>query len=176
MTSYYGTPCRSSEPAEGYWGPSSTEDNVSTAAFSPSLAEETLGTYDALFDVELNVSDALATATMCRKNNWIDPATRSLTLQSVTLNAEVGMFAMIDIVFNFPAGGGVDKHVNVHTIHATGSKIEFADTVPELMWAGLIIILLRQEITQLFFAGVHHKCLDYWLDMWCLVDWVSIFV
>jgi hypothetical protein len=25
-------------------------------------------------------------------------------------------------------------------------------------------------------AGYDRKCLDYWLDLWCVVDWVSIFV
>jgi hypothetical protein len=112
-----------------------------------------------------------------------------LNLQSVTLNAEIGMFAIIDIQFEFPASGGVEKKVRVHTIHAVGSKIDFMDILPELAWVGMIILLVRQEVSQMLrsgckrddddrfsCAGFREGCLDYWLDLWCVVDWVSIFV
>lgn len=188
LSTMYRTDCRSSEDATGPFGPLlaatlPTDPNASGApvtdfpghAYAPSSTSDEKGVYDGLFDVELNISDALETATACRKYNWLDGATRSLSMQSVTLNAQIGMFALIDIKFNFPPGGGVEKKVRVHTIHAVGSKIEFMDIIPELMWAGMIVLLLRQEITQMCMSCWHRKCLDYWLDMWCVVDWISIF-
>jgi len=181
LAAFYRTDCRSSEFASASYGPAapsmaSALSPSLAAPFKPSTSSDAEGDYDALFDIELNVSDALETASTCRKYKWIDAATRSVNLQSVALNAEIGMFAIIDIQFEFPPGGGVDKKVKVHTIHAVGSKIEFSDIIPELMWAGMIALLLRQEITQMMWAGWERRCLDYWLDLWCVVDWVSIFV
>jgi hypothetical protein len=169
MVTFFGSQCRSSVDATSY----GLRASLNNSAFKPSTTAD--GYFDGLFDVEFNITDALATATMCRKNNWIDGATRSLNLQTVTLNAEIGMFAIVDIEFKFPAGGGVEKKVGVHTIHAVGSKIEFIDIVPELIWAGLILVLIRQEVVQMAYSGWERKCLDYWLDLWCVVDWVSIF-
>lgn len=169
----YRTDCRSAED-DSSTRPSGGSNATGSAAFSPSTAPFADGYYDSLFDIELPIKDALATATLCRDHHWVDGATRELTLQTVTLNAEIGMFALVDVMFKFPAGGGVEKEVKVHTIHATGSKITFTDIIPELMWAFMIVVLLRQEITQMCFAGWRRECLDYWLDMWCIVDWISI--
>jgi len=185
FSDFYRTDCRSKEAATGSYGPMAMNTTNTTRnsihAFQPSVAKEQDGYYDALFDVELNISSSLETATLCRKYNWIDGATRTVNLQSVALNAEVGMFAIIDIEFKFPAGGGVEKKVGVHTIHTTGSKQSFSDIIPELMWAGMIILLIRQEIWQMCSAGCGEAgfksgCMDYWLDLWCVVDWISIFV
>lgn len=180
FSDFYRTDCRSKKAATGSYGPTGMNTTNTTRnsihAFQPSVAKEQDGYYDALFDVELNISSSLETATLCRKYNWIDGATRTVNLQSVALNAEVGMFAIIDIEFQFPPGGGVLKKVGVHTIHTTGSKQSFGDIIPELMWAGMIILLIRQEVWQMCKAGYERKCLDYWLDLWCVVDWISIFV
>jgi len=186
LSSFYRTPCRSSEAGTGSYGPTFSPNSslnqgqyYGFQAFQPSTSADigdATGYYDGLFDIEFDITNALDTATVCRKGHWVDAATREVRLQSVTLNAEIGMFAIIDIVFNFPVGGGVEKKVKVHTIHAVGSKIDFLDILPELCWAGMIVLLLRQEIFQMCMAGWHRKCLDYWLDLWCVVDWVSIFV
>lgn len=196
LAAMYRTDCRSSEPFTESFGPflsgaavTSSNSSVSAAssnntsptssdrqsAFQPSTNTEDKGYYDALFDTELDISYALETAVYCRKHNWVDGATHSVTLQTVTLNAEIGMFAIVDIEFKLPAAGGVQKKVKVHTIHATGSNIAFIDIVPELIWAGLIVLLIRQEVVQMLYAGKERKCLDYWLDLWCVVDWFSIF-
>jgi hypothetical protein len=174
LDSVYGMSCRGWDDATGYYGPSNTTGVSSSAvnAFDPSQNDASF--YDALLDVELPASYALETASFCRKNNWIDSATRRLELMGVTLNADVGMFAIINIHFDFRQGGGVEKRVSVNTIHATGQKLTLTDIIPELIWAVMILLLLRQEIFQLAYETYQRRCLDYWMDLWCVVDWVSI--
>lgn len=176
MSKFYYGDCRSEDDSSAYFGPSSGPDaaNTSASAFRASTLKE--GYYDAVFNVERPINESLHLAGFCRKYGWMDSAARSLVLQAVTLNAEVGMFALIYITFEFPPGGSVDAKVNVHTVRAMGSKINFGDIVPELAWAILIILLLRQEISQMCRAGYNRQCFDYWFDLWCVVDWISIFV
>lgn len=201
LTDFYRTECRSSQPSTSPYGPfaaqvATTANSTQAATPAPTISTPTVNTtlpqagteflpsttadgdgyYDALFDVELDISHALETAAYDRKHHWVDGATRTITLEAVTLNAEIGMFAIIDIEFEFPSAGGVQKQVQVHTIQAVGSKIEFIDIVPELIWAGLVILLIRQEVVQMLYSCWEKRCLDYWLDLWCVVDWVSIFV
>jgi len=166
--------CRGWKDASGYFGPSLANSSRSQDAFRPSLNDDRF--YDALLDVELPASFALETTSFCRKYDWIDSATRRLELKGVALNADIGMFAIIRIHFDFFAGGGIDKRVDVHTVHATGQKLELLDIIPELIWAGMILLLLRQELSQLAYEACQRRCLDYWLDLWCVVDWVSILV
>jgi len=186
LNTFYRSECRASEPSSSSYGPSApfSHLNINTTqytnttvdAFQPSATIEEKGYYDALFDVELNISNALETATYCRKQGWVDGATRELTMQAMTLNGEIGMFAIIDVKFSFPSAGGVQKKVRVQTFQAVGSKIEFVDIIPELIWAGLIILLVRQELVQLAVSIWERRCIDYWLDLWCVCDWVSIFI
>jgi polycystin 1L2 len=172
LDTLYGMDCRKSEDAKGYFGPSGVGSNL-TAPFRPSKTE---GFYDAILNVELPVGEALGIASYCRLHRWIDSATRSVDLQFISLNAEVGMFALVHIKFDFLYGGGIDRQLDVHPLQATGQTLEPIDMIPELIWAGMILLLLRQELSQLAFEAFHRRCLDYWLDLWCVVDWVSILV
>lgn len=179
LTNFYRPECRGVDPATGPFGPTNETQVKGNAwyAFGPSTVAKEPGSYDLLLDTEFDVGQALDSAGKCRRFNWIDATTESVGIQAVTLNAEIGMFAIININFDFPSGGGVVKKVRVNTIWALGSKLEFVDIMPELIFMGMIGLLLRQELMQMLCACRSiRKCLDYWLDLWCVVDWVSMIV
>mmetsp|Transcript_42482 Transcript_42482/g.74494 ORF Transcript_42482/g.74494 Transcript_42482/m.74494 type:complete len:1050 (+) Transcript_42482:81-3230(+) len=164
VQTFYLPRCRSGKPATGAYGPGQ-------GGFVPTDTEQ--GFFDVYFDSERPMSDALSEVAYYRKHGWLDGTSKVLHLQAVLLNADVGMFLLLEVTFRFPFGGNVEKQIDAKTIHC-GRKFEFQDYIPELIWAFLIICLLRQEISQLCWECYQRRCLAYWKDLWNMLDWLSI--
>jgi len=173
LTNFYGMPCRSADPAASKYGPANSLNGYEQV-FEPTNADK--GYFDALFDIERSLHDALATATFLRQNNWLDGASRSLELQGAVLNAELGRYALLRVNFTFPFSGGVEKRVYVHTVRAMGESMSPTDIVPELLWGVLILLLIRQEIAQLVVCCYRRRFKEYLSDIWNYVDYLSIVI
>ena len=104
------------------------------------------GFYDAHFDVERPLRDALETATYLRRNNWLTSATTSLELEALMLNGESGNFAILSITFEWLYDGAVTKRVRSHVFRAVPGMLSVMDYLPEICWLGLILVLLNQEL------------------------------
>jgi hypothetical protein len=167
----YTARCRSSDPETGSYGPKE-------GAFLPVTHENALEgqqtVFDAMFDVERPLSFAMADASFLEKNNWLDGATRSLELQAVMLNAEANIYVLMTIKFSFDFDGIVDRTVNVRMLDALGLDLKIMYYMPEIVWCCLILVLLRQELTEVFRSCWQRRFKAYFLDLWNWVDWVSI--
>lgn len=182
---YSSVSCRSSQPQTGPYGPAVAGvggADPSGGAFSPakggpsgSSAED--GAYDAFFDVERPVADALASATYLRKEGWLGVGTQRLELQALLLNAEAGAYAILTVELKFPFHGRVEKKIRVHTFHALQDKgFVVAEFFPEIVWLVLIGILFLQEVAKIGYSTYMGRPLEYFANLWNYVDWVSIFL
>lgn len=134
------------------------------------------GFYDAHFDVERPLRDALETATYLRRNNWLTSATTSLELEALMLNGESGNFAILSITFEWLYDGAVTKRVRSHVFRAVPGMLSVMDYLPEICWLGLILVLLNQELWEVLRMTMKRELRVYFSSFWNLVDWVSIAV
>jgi len=177
LSKWYQIECRSEELSEASYAPPGGTEVEETAqeAFMPSrVAESGLGIYDALFDVERPLKTALDTASYLRRNKWLSSATKTLQLQTLMLNAEGGTFIIIDIKFEFSYDGSLNKNVIAHAIKPQPASLVLTDLIAELIWACLVIILIVQEVYQLFLLARAREIHKYFRDFWNLLDWISI--
>lgn len=146
LESWYSIQCRQYETSEDF-GPLlsvnlSVIDNMPLAARYAFTAN-----YDAHFDVERPLREALETATSLRRNQWLTKSTRDLTLEALMLNGESGSFAILSITFEWTYGG-VAKRIRSHVFRAVPQTLSIMDYLPEICWLSLVLILLVQELWQ----------------------------
>ena len=150
LEAWYTIQCRQSDLATGDFGPLtslnlSVIDEMPTSS-QPAYSSNLEGFYDAHFDVERPLRDALETATYLRRNHWLTSATRSLELEALMLNGESGNFAILSITFEWLYDGRVTKQVRSHVFRAVPGQMSVMDYLPEICWLGLILVLLNQEL------------------------------
>lgn len=100
---------------------------------------------------------------------------KSLLVSVLLLNAEVGTYALLEVSFDFTADGRVDKNVRVKLLQVIDPGISaWQNIIPELIWVGLIVMLLRQEVYELLGSIKDLHLLVYAMNLWNIVDWLSI--
>ena len=80
----------------------STENQIS---FKGKLATYEGGGYVQNFHFEQNVTEALLTE--LKTNRWLERGTRLVTIDFTVYNANINLFAVIKLIFEFPATGGI---------------------------------------------------------------------
>lgn len=110
------------------------------------------GHFDAHFDVERPLRDALETATYLRRNHWLTTATSSLELEALMLNGEGASFAILSITFQWLYDGGVTRRVRSHVFRAVPGQQALMDFLPEIIWLGMILVLLQKELWEVLKA------------------------
>jgi hypothetical protein len=156
--------------------PRFVNNSAANNAFSPSDS----GTYDAMLDIELPMEDVAETMSLLTQYKWLDGMAREIEFTTVALNAEVGIYAYIQISFHFPFAGGVKKNVRVRLLQVVDISWEkivdgqWVDFIPEVVWAVLIILLLRQELWQIGVMCYRKQFCEYVQDLWNYMDWISI--
>ncbi|CAE8654875.1 unnamed protein product, partial [Polarella glacialis] len=182
IQAWYKIPCRSEEPASGTFGLAASANQTlvdsipATAkqAYSESRVTKGVGAYDAIFDVERPLSDAFETATFLRRNDWLSEATRSLELQALLLNAEGGVFALLNVGFTFQFDGKVHTRVTTAVFSAQAADRGLQDYAAEMAWVILIFILFQQEFIEFGKHAYNRELKGYLLDFWNILDWISI--
>ena len=149
LEAWYTIQCRSSRPASDAFGPLATS-NLTIIDQIPAGARQAFASqgdfYDAHFDVERPLKDALETATYLRRHDWLTASTTSLELETLMLNGESGSFAILQISFQWLYDGAVTKRVRSHVFRAVPGQLAIMDYLPEICWLGMILILLNQEL------------------------------
>lgn len=180
LEDWYTIQCRQPELSIADFGPL-TSVNLSVVDEMPLGAKHAYsagksGFFDALFDVERPLRDALETATYLRRNHWLTSATTSLELEALMLNGEGASFAILSITFEWLYDGGVTRRVRSHVFRAVPGEQLVMDYLPEIIWLGLILILLQQELWEVVKATMRRELRTYFSSFWNLVDWISIAV
>lgn len=179
LSKWYLIECRSTKFADDSYGPPGGAQVEETAqeAFVPSrMANPGEGIYDALFDVERPLKNALDTAAYLRRNRWLSPATRSVHVQTLMLNAEGGTFVVIDIKFEFGFDGLLTKKVIANAIKPQPAAMSLTDMIAELVWVVLVGCLFFQELWEIFKLARSGEMQKYFRDFWNILDWISISV
>ena len=152
LSSWYTVLCRSADVAMDPFGPLADVnftlvDQMPTGVRNAFLSSSsTEGAYDAHFDVERPLRDALETATQLRRSSWLTEATTSLQLEALMLNGESGSFVILSITFEWLNDGAITKRVRSHVFRAVPGQAFVMDFLPEIFWLVLILLLLRQEL------------------------------
>lgn len=180
LEDWYAIQCRQPELSMADFGPLNSE-NLSVVDEMPLGAKHaysagTSGFFDALFDVERTLRDALETATYLRRNHWLTSATTSLELEALMLNGEGASFAILSITFEWLYDGGVTRRVRSHVFRAVPGEQLVMDYLPEIIWLGLILVLLQQELWEVVKATMRRELRRYFSSFWNWVDWISIAV
>jgi hypothetical protein len=161
LEDWYTIQCRQPELSTADFGPL-TSVNLSVVDEMPLGAKHAYsagksGFFDALFDVERPLRDALETATYLRRNHWLTSATTSLELEALMLNGEGASFAILSITFEWLYDGGVTRRVRSHVFRAVPGEQLVMDYLPEIIWLGLILILLQQELWEVVKATMRRE-------------------
>jgi len=185
LQDWYTISCRGDETATETFGPPATgnltELNAipegARAAFTPSRnAEASSGIFDALFDVERPLADALETATYIRRNGWLTLETNTLELQALMLNAECASFAILNIKFQFSFDGKLHKTMKILVIDAARSEEAQYNVLPEFIWICLIGQLVIEELYSIYQLCRIGEVKKYFRDLWNIIDWFSIVI
>lgn len=181
LSRLYPIECRTKEVAVQAYGSKDLEafENYTAMwdAFRPVSEPAEMGYYDAMLDVERPPSEILMEVELMKRHAWLDSMAVQLELSALLLNVEVGVYALMQVTFDFPVDGGVDSKVRVRVLRAVDSAaIAWQDLIPEIIWAILIVLLLRQEVWQVCKCSWNKKLGEYLHDPWNwnLVDWLSI--
>lgn len=185
IQSWYKVACHADKPATDTFGPAaSTNQTVrnsvpvlaQSAYYQSASTSAAPGNFDAMFDIERPVSDSLTTATFLSRNSWLDASSESLSINTLLLNAEAGVYVLMHIKFDFGSDGTVHKNIATRLIRATSGRNSIADIWPQVAWLILLAMMLRQEIFQIAHMAYGGKLRSYFTDPWNIVDWVSIVV
>eukprot|EP00927_Polykrikos_kofoidii_P056615 TRINITY_DN50710_c0_g1_i1.p1 TRINITY_DN50710_c0_g1~~TRINITY_DN50710_c0_g1_i1.p1 ORF type:complete len:885 (+),score=142.43 TRINITY_DN50710_c0_g1_i1:258-2912(+) len=176
LQKWYKAKCQSAALGDTRYGPSDTiafkNDSIAERAFSP--VTDVVGAFDAYFWVQRPLSSALQTAGLLRENDWYDDLTLGLEVSVPLINAEVGLYVLLTINFDFLADGSVVQKTKIKSLKVPGGGLEIKDYIPELIWIILILLLLRQEMSQLLWNCYYKRLREYVSDPWNFMDWVSI--
>ncbi|CAE7446276.1 pkd2 [Symbiodinium necroappetens] len=182
LQSWYTVLCRSADMAVDPFGPLADAnftivDQLPIGVRSAFLSStSTDGAYDAHFDVERPLSNALETATQLRRVGWLTEASTSLQIEALMLNGESGSFVILSIAFEWLNDGGITKTVRSHVFRAVPGQASVMDFLPEIFWLVMILLLLRQELWEVLKATFRRELRAYLSNFWNLVDWISIAV
>jgi len=185
LEEWYTISCRGDETDTETFGPAATGNLTelmaipegSRAAFTPSrTAPAGSGIFDALFDVERPLADALETATYIRRHDWLTLSTQTLELQALMVNAECANFAVLSIELKFDFDGKLHKDMHVRVIDAARSAEASRSSLPEILWVVLIAELVCEELWQIFWLIRAGEIKKYFRDFWNIVDWTSVLV
>ena len=150
LQSWYSIRCRNAAVASNPFGPleniNFTLVDQMPVGVRNAFLSTGIGAYDAYFDVERPLRDALETATQLRRNGWLTEATTSLQLEALMLNGESGSFVILSITFEWLNDGAITKSVRSHVFRAVPGQTSVMDFLPEICWLALILLLLRQEL------------------------------
>ena len=140
LQSWYTVLCRSAEMAVDPFGPLADAnftivDQLPIGVRNAFLSStSTDGAYDAHFDVERPLSNALETATQLRRVGWLTEASTSLQIEALMLNGESGSFVILSIAFEWLNDGGITKTVRSHVFRAVPGQASVMDFLPEIFW------------------------------------------
>ncbi|CAL8144331.1 unnamed protein product [Orchesella dallaii] len=106
--------------------------------------------------------------TELKNNLWISRATRVLFLDFTLYNANVNLFCIVKLVWEFPATGGLVTSWSIRTIRLIryATPYEIFILILEFIFVAFTVYYTLQEIFEILSA----KCKDYWTDFWTYLD------
>jgi hypothetical protein len=144
LREFYGQKCRGVDPQTEAYGPGKTSK---VNAFIPAEGAEN-GIFHAYFDIGRRLTEPSGPLEdieyLLRPNNWIDSNTESVEFQAAYFNAEIQMFVLMRIKFDFELGGYMGKVEKVEAISANiyGDPSYF---IFDVIWFVMLLLLLLQE-------------------------------
>lgn len=168
---FYGSHCRSQDP-EGV--PFGKQDHT---CFRPSADSD--GIFNCYFDIERPLDIVGGPLDTIEHNlipySWIGGTTDYVEVQIGMFNAEVRLYALTKIRFTFDVAGTVSKDVTVDAISANIYP-NFSYLLFDIVFLGLIGILLNQEGYQVIRCRAQGHLREYFCDFWNVLDWFTILI
>ncbi|XP_076348881.1 polycystin-2-like protein 1 isoform X3 [Tachypleus tridentatus] len=134
---------------------------------------ETYGGGGSYADLGTNRSQAAAIMKELRENLWITRATRAIFLDFTTYNANVNLFCVAKIVFEFPATGGMIPSWSFRTVKLLRyvSVFDYIVLACECIFSFLIIYYVVEE-----FIEIKDNSCKYFKSIWNLLDILVILI
>ncbi|XP_013781183.2 polycystic kidney disease 2-like 1 protein [Limulus polyphemus] len=124
-------------------------------------------------DLGTNKSQALSVMNELRENLWITRATRAVFLDFTTYNANLNLFCVVKIVFEFPATGGMIPSWSFRTVKLLRyvSTFDYVILACEGIFCLFIIYYIIEEAIEI----KQNKC-TYFKSFWNILDILVILI
>eukprot|EP00406_Dinophysis_acuminata_P019020 CAMPEP_0179346246 /NCGR_PEP_ID=MMETSP0797-20121207/72471_1 /TAXON_ID=47934 /ORGANISM="Dinophysis acuminata, Strain DAEP01" /LENGTH=687 /DNA_ID=CAMNT_0021060781 /DNA_START=75 /DNA_END=2138 /DNA_ORIENTATION=- len=152
-----------------------TEDTQAATDYAGSLA--TYSSHGYMQTLSTNRTHALQTIHNLRRDGFLGPATRAVFVDYTVWNTNIGTYAVISIIVEFGASGGVKPFLDILTMKEQALVPEGLGTANE-WWVlfGVISLyvpfILYFIIVEIF--EIRIQKLDYLFDGWNVMDWVNM--
>ncbi|XP_076327241.1 polycystin-2-like protein 1 isoform X3 [Tachypleus tridentatus] len=124
-------------------------------------------------DLGTNKSQALTVMNELRENLWITRATRAVFLDFTTYNANLNLFCVAKIVFEFPASGGMIPSWSFRTVKLLRYVTTFDYVI--LACEGVFCLFIIYYIIEEAIEIKHNKC-KYFKSFWNILDILVILI
>lgn len=114
-----------------------------------------------------------------KRYNWVEKSTRVVFLDFTVYNANVDIFCIVRLTFEFPATGGVIAIANIDPMHIPQYEdwYEYNIVDPcETLVLLLTIYFVIQEIIEISISGYTGFIREYARNVWVWLDWAIIMV
>ncbi|CAG0892278.1 unnamed protein product [Cyprideis torosa] len=108
-----------------------------------------------------------------RNNRWIDRATRAVFLDFTVYNANVNLFCVVKIVFEFPATGGLIPSWSFRTVKLLRyvTVMDYFIMACEFIFVFFIIYYMVEELIE-----IKHNGCAYFRSVWNMLDLLVIVI
>jgi hypothetical protein len=171
LKKFYDGPCHpmSSESKAPYG------DHERDMAFRPGgdMAGEDPYTFNAWLDIGRSIEHVQERVQILHDMDWLDVQSKALTIEGMFFNAEVRIYTLLRIKFEFQRGGWIEQKMEVRPMRADIYP-HWAYVLPDVVWVGLLLVLFRQEVVQVREDAQRKTLSIYFHDLWNWLDWASI--
>lgn len=147
LREFYGQQCRGDEPQTEAYGPGLKSK---VHAFIPKANGN--GIFEAYFDIGRRLTEPSGPLEdieyLLKPHNWIDSNTEYLEFQGAFFNAEIRLFVLMRIRFDFELGGYMKKTEIVEAISAASlfDNPDWSYLIFDAIWFTLLLMLFLQEV------------------------------
>jgi hypothetical protein len=126
----------------------------------------------------------------CREQNprqpWLDEQTLRLEAAFIIFNPAYGLYTYVGVNFFFNRGGHIHKFINVMSAWSDPTASPVAEQIPtwiaDILWCGALAYVMVTESKEIVNLVRNSKerwyrtIWDDYVDIWNVIDWVSIIV
>lgn len=171
LKKFYSGPCHpTSSKSDKPYG-----DHERDIAFRPAgdMKGEDSYTFNAWLDIGRSIEHVQERTQLLHDRKWLDFQSKDLKIEAMFFNAEVRIYTLLRIKFEFQRGGWIEQSMEVRPMRADIYP-HWAYALPDVIWVGLLCVLFWQEAQQVREDARKKMLRLYFHDLWNWLDWASI--
>merc|ERR1719235_1930390 len=108
-----------------------------------------------------------------RQENWMGDDTDMVDIETILINAEVGLYIYVKINVEYRRAGSPLTRVDLRLL-PTLVYPDYWHYIPDFLWLALTFALFQQELKQVWGELWQGRLYQYFADIWNTIDWTSI--